>query len=230
MVNASGFSNWASNQLGESWDNIQRTNSFEANSYFNLQLENWEESFNEALNWILDQPFSSEPANHASYLAGSIVDDNQLAIKICDFGLRANPKEFTLLNNKAYSLAVEFNSKSAEETFSQIDFPSLKKAEKVVYTATKGLILYSKGDIDGGRLLYNEAEELARKNRDEKEAFRVRIFKTRTEFIFGCSNIDENTAIQNLMRDLENFNSPDIKKTVENLQKRLRIELSKSNK
>lgn len=228
--NAIAQAEWATDHLGEILFNFRRENSFEANSYYNLQLENWEESFNEALNWVIDQPFSCEPANHASYLASAIVDDNQLSIKICDFGLRANPKEFTLLNNKAYSLAVEKKSSEAEKTFSQIDISTLTKEEKVAYTATKGLILYSKGDIESGRLLYNEAEALAIKNKDKKTVFKIKIYKMRTEFIFGCSNIDEKTAINNLMEDLKNFKSPDIKKTVENLRKRLVVDIDESVK
>ncbi len=228
--NTTAQAEWATTQLGVLPINFTRKNSFEANSYYNLNLENWDQSFDDALNWIVDQPFSSEPVNHASYLASAIIDNNELAIKICDFGLRANPKEFTLLNNKTYSLAVENNSSEAENTFKQIDFVSLNDDEKVVYTATKGLIRYSKGDSEGGNLLYNEAEALARKNKDEKTALRVKIYKTRTEFIFGCSKIDEKTAVENLLKDFENLKHPEIKKIIVNLKKRLEVESEVTDK
>jgi hypothetical protein len=228
--NTTAQAEWATGRLGELPVNYKKTNSFEASSYHNLQLENWEQSFDDALNWVIDQPFSREPTNHASYLAGAIVDNNALAIKICNFGLRSNPNEFTLLNNKAYSLAVEHNSVEAAKTFTQINFNSLTDREKVTYTATKGLIQYCKGDNEGGSILYDEAEALAIKQKDEKNAFLVKIYKARAEFIFDCCKTDEKTAINNLLKDLDKFKHPDTKKIVDNLKKRLNIKTKEPDK
>ncbi len=106
--------------------------------------------------------------------------------------------------------------------FNQINFSSLNENEKVAYTATKGLILYSKGDCTGGDFLYNEAEAIAKRKKDERGAFRVRIYKTRAEFLFDNSKLDEKTAIDKLTKELVNFKKhPDLKKTVDNLRHRL---------
>lgn len=219
--NTTAQAEWATKQLGELPIDFKNTNSYEASSFHNLYEEKWAESFDDALNWMIDQPFSGEPANHASYLAGAIIDNNELAIEICNFGLRSNPKEFTLLNNKAYSLAVEKNPSEAEKAFSQIDYNLLTASEKITYTATKGLIQYSYQNIDIGSSLYDEAENLARKSKDEKTAFLVKVYKARAEYTFRNLQTDEKLAIDNLMKEFEKFKNPDVKRIIENLKGKL---------
>lgn len=219
---------WATEIVGDLPLDFDNYNSYEANSYESFHAENWETAFDESLNWVIDQPFSSDPVNHASYLASAIIDDNDLSVKICDFGLRSNPKEFTLLNNKAYSLAVEKHVEEAEKTFNQINISELKDEEKISYIATKGLLYYANGDHETGNSLYAQAEAYAIKIKNEKAAIKVKIYKTRTEFIFVPNKKDEKTALTNLLKDYKNFKHPDINKIIDNIIKRLGVtEVSK---
>jgi len=213
---------WATNIVGD-LPNLTNFNSYEASSFENLYLENWNQSFDEALNWLVDQPFSLEPAGHASHLASSVIDNNQLAIQICEFGLRSNPHAFILLNNKAYCHAVERNIFEAERTFNQININSLSTEEKIIYTATKGLIHCMKGNTDYGISLYNEAEDLARKIKDDAKVFEIKLYRTRTEFICGCNTMDGDTAIASLVKEMKNFKYPIYKRIMENLAKRLDV-------
>lgn len=212
---------WASNIVGDLPVNLTLLNSHEASSYQNQFLEKWDDSFDSALNWLVDEPFSCEPAKHASYIAAALIDNNPLSIEICNIGLRSNPNEFALLNNKAYSQAVENQIEEAEKTFNKINSTPLNDNERAVYFATKGLIHYRNGDIEAGSALYDQAEALAKKNRDEILAFRVRLHKTRAEFICDCSKVDEQTAITRLMNEVSNFKRPDLSKAMDNLKKRL---------
>lgn len=212
---------WASNIIGGIPFNSHQFNSHEANSYHNQTLENWDAAFDESLNWLVDEPFSSSPANHASYLAGALIDNNGIAIKVCEFGLRSNPHEFTLLNNKAYSEAVENLVDDAENTFNQINVNTLTESEKVTYYATKGLISYRRGQKDKGNALYDEAESLARKLKDEATAFRVKVYKLRSQHICGCCEIDEQVAFDSLMKEMDGFKKPELIKTMKNVKKRL---------
>jgi tetratricopeptide (TPR) repeat protein len=214
---------WASNLIEGLSYNSYNFNSHEANSYHNRTLENWEGAFNEALNWLVDEPFSSSPANHASYLASAIVDNNEMSISICNFGLRSNPNDFSLLNNKAYSQAIENLVEQSEATFNQINTNKLTDAEKVTFLATNGLIYYRKGLIEKGNLLYDEAENLAKKQRDEATAFRVKVYKLRSQHICGCCNIDEKIVFEDLMKELDKFKKPELVKTMKNVKKRLGI-------
>jgi tetratricopeptide (TPR) repeat protein len=215
---------WATTKIGELPYNFMQANSFEALSYYDVENELWDESFDNALNWFVEEPFSSESANHASFLAGAVVDDNGLALRICDYGLRANPKEFALLNNKAYSLAVEGKIPEAEKVFKEIDLNKLKDNEKVAYNATLGLIYYGKGDVALGQFYYSIAEDEARKAKDYTKEFLVKLYKTRTEFIFNQNTLDEKTAFFNLLQNAGSHNHPYVKKIIDNLRKRLEVE------
>jgi len=210
---------WATNNIdGININLTKNINSFEANSYNYYNQEKWEDSLNESLNWIVDQPFSSEPASHASYLAGALVDDHDLSIRICDFGLIANPHEFTLLNNKAYSLAMQCKTDAAEKIFDQIDFNMLSEGEQVTYLATKGMINYRQGNKEAGSALYDEAEILAGKRKDQINAMKIKIYKMKAELICGY-NIEKNqAAIDFLINSVEKINRPDIKKAILNLK------------
>jgi len=212
---------WASNLIGGIQFNSTGFNSHEANSYHNQSIEKWDEAFDESLNWLVDEPFSSSSANHASYIAAAVIDNNEIAIKVCDFGLRSNPNEFTLLNNKAYSQAVENLIEDAETTFNQIIFNSLHEHEKVTYYATKGLIHFRKGNNEKGNSFYDEAESLAKKLKDDVTAFRVKVYKLRSQHICGCCEIDEKIAFQELAKEMGKFNKPDLVKTMKNVKNRL---------
>ena len=55
----------------------------------------------------------------------------------------------------------------------------------------------------------------------QKEKIYKRIYKTRTEFIFGANKTDEQTAMAIWLKDLKHFKYPDINKIIENVKKRL---------
>lgn len=216
---------WATNVIGDLPINSKIINSYEANSYHYQNEENWEGSLDEALNWLVDEPFSSAPANHASYISGALIDSNELSIKVCGFGLRSNPKEFTLLNNKAYAHAVENQTKLAAETFSQIEFDKLSKSEKITYNATLGLINYRNGLKEKGDYYYDKAEELAKKEKDEVTALRVKLYKLRSQHICELCDIDEEKALEALTGEIEKIKRPELQKTLENVKRKIQKKL-----
>jgi tetratricopeptide (TPR) repeat protein len=211
---------WAVDKIGDLPIDYRAMNSFEASFYRNMHLENWEKSFDESLNWLVDQPFSIEPIKHASYLSTVVSEETDLSIKICDFGLRLNPVEFALLNNKSYSLAISKKSAEAEKIFKQIGYASLKEIEKVTYTATKGLIYYSRGEISVGKKFYGEAEQMASKLRNETLAFRVKAYKIRAELIFGEKS-EAMKVVESLVFDSNKYRNAGIKKVINNILKRI---------
>lgn len=222
--NSVAQADWATGYLGDLPINLTKQNSFEASSYQHYNHADWEQSFEDALKWVVDEPFSSQPAGRASFLAGAVIDDNEMAIKICDFGLRANPHDFGLLNNKAYSLAVEKKGEEAEKIFKMINVNALSEKERITYLATKGLVFYSKGDAATGGFYYDSAEALARKSRDVHSATRVRIYKTRAQFTFGFGEVDAATAIMLLRKENQLLKEPDIERTIDILSRRLGVE------
>ena len=55
---------------------------------------------------LLDEPFSSRPAVLGSFAAATGLEDYGLAVNITGNGLIANPNELGLINNLAFSLAL----------------------------------------------------------------------------------------------------------------------------
>lgn len=178
---------WANEQIGNLPIEIEH-NSHEAKSYICFNKENWSESYEEAIDWLLDQPFSAEPASHSSYLASAILDDNEKAIQICNIGLRSNPKNFTLLNNKAYSLAVNNDAEQAYHTIQKINPADLSKIEKIVYDATMGAIQFQKGDIVAGEFYYSQAIGNAKEQRLSEMEVMAKIYKMRAETLCGVAS------------------------------------------
>lgn len=219
--NAIAQAQWASELIGELPINLKIQNTFEASAYSHFKEGNWEKAFSGSVNWILDQPFTQEPVTFASYLAGAIIDNNEKAIEICNFGLKANPKEFGLLNNKAYSLAVSEKVVAAEETFKQIEVNKLKENQKVTYLATKGLIYFMKDDPISGDNFYNEAIQKAEELKNNKLITLSKLFKMRAENLCGMNVLENNNLFQKIESDVKKSKDLEIMKVIENMKKRI---------
>lgn len=123
--------------------------------------DQWSLALQESWNWLNDQPFSTRPAVHGSFIASVLLDDYAEARRIADAGLDANPRDFTLLNNTAVALAKHGDVSQANEYFSKIDRTTLEPSEEIVFRATRGLLRFRSGDPVGGRAAYLEAVERA---------------------------------------------------------------------
>ena len=105
--------------------------------------------------WLLDQPFSTEPAVFGSYQA-SMFGRFEDGIALAEQALRANPRDALLLNNLAFCLAAVDRWQEAEKRLGEI--PDDHEAWLAgTITATKGFIRLRAGDIEAGRALYREA-------------------------------------------------------------------------
>jgi Flp pilus assembly protein TadD len=91
---------------------------------------------------------------HGSFVACVLLADYEEAFRIADAGLHANPKEYTLLNNAAVSLAKNGDVQAARDYFSRIDAGSLTPANHLVWRASAGLLDFRAGDLAGGRANY----------------------------------------------------------------------------
>lgn len=130
---------------------------YEALSFQYTQQGKWKKALEESRKWLCDQPFSSRPAAHASFLATSMIEDFGLAEEVARAGLRANPTDFTLLNNRAVALAKLGRTEEAYKSISHINRAGLTQTEQVVICATVGLLGFRSGRFDEGRRLYQEA-------------------------------------------------------------------------
>ena len=126
--------------------------------------KDFKKSFESAVKWFVDQPFSSNAALFGSFIANTLTKKQNDAIAIAKAGLISNPHNSTLLNNLAYSLALEGRTGEALNELSKVRTNTLTEESATCIKATKGLIAFRSGKAQIGRNLYQEAMEDAKEN------------------------------------------------------------------
>ena len=133
---------------------------FEALALDNFQKQEYNLAMENATKWFLDMPFSKRSIMFGSNLASTILKDQQKAIDFLDAGLLSHPNDPQLINNLAYSLALDDKPKQAFEQLEKIKKTTIiNDSTKICLTATKGLSYFRSGFVDIGRKLYIEAIE-----------------------------------------------------------------------
>ena len=132
-------------------------NAFEANSWVSFKNGHWDRAVEQCELWQLDQPFSSRPSTFGSFIAAIVLEDYETSEWFAESGLRANPMDFMLLNNLAFARINRGDLDGAEEALTRAVNSQMSVRDNVVMQATKGLMAFQTGNIEGGRQLYSEA-------------------------------------------------------------------------
>jgi len=143
-----------------------RLGTFEARSQALFNQARWEESLKQATLWLLDEPFATRPVRSASFTAAMVLDDHPTALAALEFGLRANPSEFGLLNNKAFSLASLGRVDEARKALQGIRGDVREEGLDVAVIATRGFVAIRSGELAAGKELYRAAIAVAHERGD----------------------------------------------------------------
>ena len=158
---------WASRQPNSAirFDDqrLELHNSFEAASWNYYHKSQWEPAVEQCKLWQFDQPFSSRPSVHGSYVSAVALGDYETSEWFARQGLRANPSDFTLLNNLAFALINRGDMNEAKNALSIASRLHFSNLERVVLHATQGLLAFRTGDVVAGRQLYSDARLKARR-------------------------------------------------------------------
>jgi tetratricopeptide (TPR) repeat protein len=130
---------------------------FEAKSMIAFDAKKYKESYLQAKKWFRFQPFSPVPAVQASFLAGMVLDEHAEAVDMLTEAIRANPSNFNIRNNLAFSYASLGKLDEAERYLSSIIETGLNRTERAVLIATKGLVAIKRGRVLEGEELYIES-------------------------------------------------------------------------
>lgn len=144
---------------------LKRSLTFEARATFARKEKKWSVALVHCADWISDEPLSVKPARLGSYIASALVQDYQKSIEFCELGLVANPEDFTLLNNLAFSRAAIGDLLSAAKCLDKALLCTKTKGDEVTALATKGMIAFRQGRNDDGAELYERAIDLARESK-----------------------------------------------------------------
>jgi tetratricopeptide (TPR) repeat protein len=195
-------------------------NVFEAKAYQFFNGKSWGPAFSSTIQWFIDQPFSRDPAAFGSFIASSLLEKYDEAIKIAELGLKATPSDFTLLNNLAFAHLKNGDTLNAQQILNKIHIEGLEDQQRVVYMATKGLLFYKQGHIDHGENYYKEASNLAGKIKNKKLQLLVDFHHLSVQL--EVQNREEDVSKLNLLvKELEPLDVIYLKDLIKNLFKRL---------
>lgn len=179
--------------LGQDLSLIHR--SHEAQAYKNFFECEWDESVNEALSWLADQPFSGRPATLAAYICHTLIDDYDKGAEILKRALQSNPGEAAVLNDLVFALASGDKLKEANKAFNSIDRNTVGPGLQITLKATEGLLHFRQGDPDYGRSLYLEAIQEARREGLKERAALASLMLLREDLRLNSNYIDNSLEL-----------------------------------
>lgn len=138
---------------------------YEAQSLYKYYTDQFEDALNESIVWLYDMPFSMDAALIGSEVAYMQLKKYDVAEKILRIGLKSRPNDVILLNNLAYSYALDNKLDEAERQLDIIDSlknNEIKESTEVCSKATRGLVAYRRKHIEEGRALYLEAARMSK--------------------------------------------------------------------
>jgi len=192
--------------------------SYEADTYELVVSQEYEKAILKAEEWLSDQPFSKQPSLFGAYISSLICDFGK-GEEFSRIGLGSNKKDNMLLNNLAFFLASQNKFIEAEEEFNKINFNDLDDNQKIVVTATEGLINYRKGLAEKGKELYLKAYNEAKKIDQNELSAKAMIYLSREESINNATNMEKYIKETNSLVEKVKSNKNDIKKLWDNVKR-----------
>ena len=140
-------------QVNESVGDYQ---AFEASAWLAYYRGHWQESLDHTSNWMDLERFSTAPYVHGSYVS-SLIDDYKGVIEITKAGLKYNPKDSMLLNNKAYAEIWLGEEELASQTLVLAKRFANRPEQHLAVDVTEGFKEVRSGSIEDGVGRYKEA-------------------------------------------------------------------------
>ncbi|RBQ02194.1 hypothetical protein [Pedobacter miscanthi] len=178
-------------------------NTFEAFAIEQNEKGDWEGAFVNTLKWFFDLPYTVRPVLMGSYIASYFLKRQDLAIDLCKAGLKANPNDFTILNNLIYAYALDnrlHQCSNYVDQYRKIKLSEIPNDWKVTFLATNGLIEFQMGNIEFGKKLYENAIEFALKLKSGNLLLHAYINYAKVLINHNCS---EKHVVVNRLKELK---------------------------
>jgi tetratricopeptide (TPR) repeat protein len=134
---------------------------YEARTFDYLYAKNYQKTLDEALHWVMDQPFSKRACHFVSYFCIGLTENYPLAIEVGELGAKSNPDHFPILNNLAFAYISSGDFVNAEGILEQLSKLVTDARTQCFALATTGYYYYRKKDIILGKEFYEKAIEVA---------------------------------------------------------------------
>jgi tetratricopeptide (TPR) repeat protein len=142
--------------------------SHEAQAWDDYRTGRWNSFVQATMRWHADEPFSTRPLLMGSFVAGGPLEDFKLSIQIAQSALKTDPDDAGVRNNLAFAYASLGNVSTAADVMSRLRAANLSAEERIASIATWGLIAFRRKDIEEGRSLYEQAIDLAKRQKDHE--------------------------------------------------------------
>jgi tetratricopeptide (TPR) repeat protein len=159
--------------------NVDVSLSQEASAYSAYERSSWEEAVAHCGDWRKIEPFSARPAILATFIGCVTMEALDSAATIGAYGLLANPKNKTLLNNLAAVKALQGRFDDARHLIGKAQASLGEDDDDVVVIATGGLINFREGNYEAGAANYMAAIEKALAAKNRGLAFRAICYLSR---------------------------------------------------
>jgi Tfp pilus assembly protein PilF len=171
---------------------------FEANAVHSYETGNFQQSFDEAMRWHDDEPYSTRPIKVASYVSSIFLKEHKKSIKLIRKALEMTPLDVPLTNNLIYFLAQDNQIGEACKEF-EIGLKHIVDnvkdyKDRVSYIATAGLIAFRTNKPSEGKMYYEKAISLARSSKNNYHLALATVNYVKEALKFTKSN-DERSAL-----------------------------------
>jgi tetratricopeptide (TPR) repeat protein len=176
---------------------------FESKSISSYYNKDYDKSFEYAIKWFNDEPYSPRPIKVASYIARTYLNDLPKSIKLLKCGLKINPKDIILINDLTYDLILNNQLDEAIKVFSNIvhfDINSFNIHTRIPIIATMGLILFRQKNYEKGRDFYSKALSLTKKINNDY-LYALALANLTREEILSKRNLNELDLIINQLKE-----------------------------
>jgi tetratricopeptide (TPR) repeat protein len=155
--------------------------SFEARARLHFQQHEWTNALRESEQWFNDQRFSVGAAAFASYISAVVLAEHEKAVALLKEARIANPDDWLIRNNLAFSLASLNRVAEASDVFEGLSPDSSNATRHGVWLATSGLLAFRRGNIQEGQRLYDQAIEWFQRHGLTSARVVAAVFKAREE-------------------------------------------------
>ena len=173
--------------------NINLPLAFEAKAFKAYYEGRFNQSYENAIRWFKDEPYSTRPIRLASYISATYQENYDKSIKLLKHGLEINPYDLQLINNVTYYLLLENRPDDALYYFKDIIKKGLEEFNensRISLIATAGLIYYrTKQPIEGAKF-YEKAIKIAKARGDDYQTALALANFAREELMVKSENID----------------------------------------
>jgi tetratricopeptide (TPR) repeat protein len=160
----------------------------EAKSWKFLAEGKLKEALDEYREWILDEPFSTMPIDHASFLC-LVLGDLVEALRLTESAKRIDPQNPLYYNNIAYYHAMNGSFDKAEESLRIANFLNPDARVKLFMHATEGLIAFGQGKPITGRKQYEATISMVENSNYADETWLALGNYSRAEYLYGNTEV-----------------------------------------